>query len=106
EQHVSEDVECRSSLAVRPSARAEKCESGVDLAGHQEENEDRSEAAAAEAPLLEAHRPAPAGQQPERDCESEDRRDDDERRVHESRLLSNAKVTAMMVAVRRIHAII
>ena len=47
----------------------------------------RAEAAAADAPLLEVHLVAAARQQPERDGDDEEARDDDERDVHARRPL-------------------
>src|SRR5271170_7963303 len=52
---IGEDVEDRAAPGVGPTAGAEKGEGGVDLAGHEEPDQDEAEATAADGPLLEVH---------------------------------------------------
>src|SRR6185437_12459927 len=79
---VAENVERRRAFAVRPAAAAKKGEGRVDLAGHQQEYEDRSEAAAADAPLLESHVEPAARQQAEANGHDERRGENGEGDAH------------------------
>ncbi len=79
---VAEDVERRAALAVGPAASTEEGEGRVDLAGQQQEDEDRAESATAHRPLFEVHVPAPARAEPEQQRKEHDGEDDRQRCVH------------------------
>ena len=92
ERAIAQDVIGRRALAVGEAAAAEEGEGRVDLAGHQQEDEDRAEAAAADGPLLQAHLLAAPRQEAERERQQRRGGDDDERAVHgsSSRLAGSA----------------
>src|SRR6266849_10973745 len=52
---VTQNVQCRSTFGVRPAAGPEKCEGGIDLSGHQQPDQQHTEASAADDPLLQIH---------------------------------------------------
>ena len=82
EAAVAEDVIGRAALAVGPAAAAEEGEGRIDLAGQQQEDEDRPEAAPGHGPLLEVHVLAVGGAQAEPQRKRGEGEDDQERRVH------------------------
>src|SRR6185437_15675383 len=108
---VTQDVERRCSLAICPAAAAEKGECGVDLAGHEQEHEDRSKAASANTPLFQIHHVPAARHQTQRNGYDEDANDDYKCRrqdaldlseevaatsaISASRLLSSTKMSAI-----------
>jgi hypothetical protein len=91
ERPVAEDVVRRPARAVDEPGPAEERERRVDLARHQQEDEDRAEPAAARGPLLEVHVAPAAGAQREPDRQDEERTDDEECDVHRRSPRSRAR---------------
>src|SRR6185312_2289655 len=79
---ISKDVIGGRALAVSEAAAAQEGEGRVDLAGHQQEDEERAEAATADGPLLQVHVLAAACAQAQEQGEGGDQEDDDQFAVH------------------------
>src|SRR5262249_40319005 len=75
---VAEGIEDRRASRVRPPACAEESESGEDLAGHQQPDENQAATAAANGPLFKVHLMVIAGDKADGDTQYHDCRNDAE----------------------------
>ena len=78
-------------MAVGVTAAAQEGEGGVDFAGHQQEDEDGAEAAAADCPLLQVHVAPVAGPQTEHQCSKRGKGNDGEGGAHWRRFTGSVR---------------